>query len=152
MSFTLERLGFLVLALLAVSVGVSILFSVDGKDNDMHPVEDSIRNSDYPVCQEFEEDQAVGKEGFRTLFYGRYLGVCESQKNRVKLGFELDKQYVNDLTSGLSDSPKTLYREECSKIPGLNGVIVEETGSETLGSFEDVIILNGTENLRLCQG
>jgi hypothetical protein len=151
MGFTLERLGFLVLGLLAVSVGISILFSVDRKGNDMHPVENSIRNSDYPVCQEFEEGQIVGKEGFRTLFYGRYLEVCESQMNRINLGFELNKKYIDELTSDLSDNPKVLYRDDCSRIPGLNGVIIEESESEKLGGFEDEIILNGTENLRVCQ-
>ncbi len=152
MSFTLEKMGFLVLTLIAVGVGTGILFSVDRQDNDMHPVEDSIRNSDYPVCQEFEEEQVVGKEGFRTLFYARHLGVCESQKNRVKPRFRVDKEYINDLTSSLSDDPEVLYRNDCSNLPGFNGIIVEKSSSETLADFEEKIMLNGTETLRVCQG
>lgn len=152
MSFSLETLGLMILTLLAVGVGVGILTSVNSDNNDMHPVENSLKRSDYPVCQEFEDNQTVDREGFRTLLYARHLDVCETANNTVELGFRLEKEYIETLSKDLSESPQVIYREGCEEIPGLNGFVVEETSEELLGSLEDKIIFKGHENVRVCQG
>lgn len=151
MGFSLDTLGLMVITIIAVSIGIGILYSAKSGSTDIHPVEESLKNSDYPVCQEFSENQTVGREGFRTLIYARHLEVCKTDNNTVELGFQLSKNYLEKLAGELSTSPQTIYRDNCNRIPGLNGFIVEKTGDNVIGTYEDKIILKGHENVRVCQ-
>jgi hypothetical protein len=148
---SLDKIAVLFLTLISVGVGIGIIYSVDSEGQSINPVEDSVRNSDYPICSGFEKGQEVDKKDFRTLTYARYLEACDKESNNITLLFKLDKEYLSNLASDLSENPKIIYREDCSNVPGLQGIVVEDTGSNIISTYGDNVILNGTKPPRLCK-
>jgi hypothetical protein len=147
---TLDTLGYLVLTVLSVAVGLGLMNSLGSSNADIHPVEDSIKSSDYPVCSEFEVNQTVGREGFRTILYGRTLGACDIENNSVELGFELKKEFVREVAGELSEQPEVIERNNCKDLPGINGVLIDDTNGDKIGTFGDKIWINGTDPVKVC--
>lgn len=150
-SLTLEQLAAMALTLIGVSVGIGIIYSADSGSQEIHPVESAVKNSDYPACQEFSEDETINREGLRTIIYGRYLNVCEKKSNNLTTGFKLEKQDVEKIAEDLSNTPQVIQRNDCSKIPGFNGIIVEDTGTEPLSPIGGEIQVKGNKPTVICQ-
>jgi hypothetical protein len=148
---SIETLGIMVLTLIVSGVFSLTILDFRDQSPEIHPIEKSMENSDYPVCEEFEKNQTVDREGFRTLLYGRHLKSCGIEKNKVELGFVLEKSFVEKLAEELSSSPEVLYRDRCEDIPGFNGFVVEAS-EERIGVFGEKIILNNTDPVKICQG
>lgn len=146
---SLETIGIVALTLIAVGVFSTIIIELRGQAPELHPIEKSLKGSDYPVCEEFDVNQTVDKKGFRTLMYAKYLDVCETN-NTVELGFVLDRELVKRFSGQLSDKPEVIFRSDCQDIPGLEGFVVESS-EQKIGGFGDKIALNGTRPVKICQ-
>lgn len=148
---SLDVLGILILTILSVSVGVGILYSINSDDQDVHPVESAVKSSEYPACAEFEKDEGIGKEEFRTVVYSRYLEVCDKSENNLTLEFRLDRSFIDKIGEEFSSSPEILYRENCENIPGFNGIIVETGQPEVISSIGEKIKIAGERPVRICK-
>ncbi|MEF8880766.1 MAG: hypothetical protein V5A72_02975 [Candidatus Nanohaloarchaea archaeon] len=149
-SLSIDQLALIILTLFTVTLGISILYSVDSDKPELSPIEKSVKNSDFPICQDFEPNQTVNGHEFRTLIYGRYYQGCEKNNNSVELGFKLEDKIMEDIAKEMSDQPEVIHREDCETVPGFEGIIMEETPG-ALGTFGNKTLIKGSRPVMVCR-